>query len=63
MGMGGLNGRLRAFRTGEERGARRAAKRLEALPEAERGPVDGLPIAFKDLIATAGVRTTYGSLV
>jgi Asp-tRNA(Asn)/Glu-tRNA(Gln) amidotransferase A subunit family amidase len=39
-----------------EAGARRTAKRLDALPAAQRGPL-------KDLIASAGVRTTYGSLV
>ncbi len=58
-----LNGRLRAFTTIDEAGARRTAERLDALPAAQRGPMHGLPIAFKDLIATAGVRTTYGSLV
>ena len=58
-----LNGRLQAFMTVDEAGARRAAERLDSLPAARRGPLHGLPIAFKDLIATAGVRTTYGSLV
>jgi amidase len=58
-----LNGRLQAFMTIDEVGARRTAEWLDALPVAERGPLHGLPIAFKDLVATAGVTTTYGSLV
>jgi amidase len=58
-----LNGRLQAFMTIDEAGARRTAERLDALPAAQRGPLHGLPIAFKDLVATAGVRTTYGSLL
>jgi len=58
-----LNTRLRAFMTIDEAGARQTAKRLDALPAAQRGLLHGLPIAFKDLVATAGVRTTYGSLV
>jgi amidase len=58
-----LNGRLQAFMTIDEAGARRAAERLDAVPLLQRGPLHGLPIAFKDLVATAGVTTTYGSLV
>jgi len=58
-----LDGRLKAFMTVNEAGAWRTAKALDALPPSRRGPLHGLPIAFKDLIATAGVRTTYGSLV
>jgi amidase len=58
-----LDGRLKAFMTVDETGARRTAKELDALPPDRRGPLHGLPIAFKDLIATAGMRTTYGSLV
>jgi amidase len=58
-----LDGRLKAFMTVDDAGARRAANTLDALPPDRRGPLHGLPIAFKDLIATAGVRTTYGSLV
>ena len=58
-----LNGRLQAFMTIDEAGARRTAERLDALPAAQRGPLHGLPIAFKDLVATAEVRTTYGSQV
>jgi amidase len=58
-----LDERLKAFMTVDEAGARRTAKALDTLPPSRRGPLHGLPIAFKDLIATAGVRTTYGSLV
>jgi amidase len=47
----------------DEVGARQTAERLDAVPESQRGPLHGLPIAFKDLVATAGVKTTYGSLV
>lgn len=58
-----LDRRLKAFMTVDEAGARRTANALDALPPSRRGPLHGLPIAFKDLIATAGIRTTYGSLV
>jgi amidase len=58
-----LDGRLQAFMTIDEVGARRTAERLDAVPAPQRGPLHGLPIAFKDLVATAGVTTTYGSLV
>lgn len=58
-----LDGRLKAFMTVDEIGARRTAGALDDLPPSRRGPLHGLPIAFKDLVATAGVRTTYGSLV
>jgi amidase len=58
-----LDARLKAFMTVDDAGARRTAQARDALPPDHRGPLHGLPIAFKDLIATAGVRTTYGSLV
>jgi amidase len=41
--------------------ARAHADRLMRLPVAERGPLAGLPVPIKDLIAVAGVRTTQGS--
>ena len=40
-----------------------AAKRLDKKKASERGPLAGLPIAYKDLIPTAGIRTTFGSRV
>jgi amidase len=42
----------------------RAARADEALARgAEPGPLHGLPVAHKDLHDTAGVRTTYGSVL
>jgi amidase len=58
-----LDGRLQTFMTIDATGARRTAERLDTVPASQRGLLHGLPIAFKDLVATAGVKTTYGSLV
>ena len=43
-----LNERLQAFMTIDEAGARRTAERLDAVHASQRGPLHGLPIAFKD---------------
>jgi len=41
--------------------ARAHAERLMRLPVSERGPLAGLPVPIKDLVAVEGVRTTQGS--
>ena len=54
------NPALNAIVTKTYERARDQAERLDANPSAQ-GPLAGLPIAHKDLVATRGVRTTYGS--
>src|SRR5215831_14133731 len=46
-------------------GARAAARAAEAAVQRGEalGPLHGLPLAVKDLVDTAGLRTTYGSQV
>ncbi|MDP8928795.1 MAG: amidase, partial [Actinomycetota bacterium] len=61
------NGTLSAFVTVTAEEARAEAKRAErqllaAAPE-DLPPLFGVPTAIKDLTATAGVRTTFGSQV
>jgi aspartyl-tRNA(Asn)/glutamyl-tRNA(Gln) amidotransferase subunit A len=56
-------GSLNAFVTLDEPGARAAARRAtdELAAGLDRGPLHGIPIAVKDLVDTAGLRTTMGS--
>ena len=60
-----LDPKLNAFLTitGDE--AMDAARSAEeaAAGDGKRGPLHGIPISVKDLEATAGVRTTFGSLI
>ncbi|MBI1786546.1 MAG: amidase [Acidobacteria bacterium] len=58
-----LNPRLNAFITVTGEQAMDQARALEAELQAgrRRGPLHGIPVALKDLIDTAGVKTTGGS--
>lgn len=60
-----LNPTLNAFITVEANGARAAARQAEAelCAGIDRGLLHGIPIALKDLVDTAGVRTTCGSRI
>jgi aspartyl-tRNA(Asn)/glutamyl-tRNA(Gln) amidotransferase subunit A len=58
-----LEPRLNAFITVTAESARHAARAAEAAIMAGHhlGPLQGIPVAIKDLYATKGVATTYGS--
>lgn len=58
-----LNPVLNAFLTVTPEAARAAARAAEerALRGERIGPLDGIPYSIKDLEATAGIRTTFGS--
>ncbi len=59
------DGELRAYITVCADGAQAAARAAEAALMADRlaGPLHGVPVALKDLVNTAGVRTTGGSKI
>jgi amidase len=56
-----VNPRVNAIVTFLPEQALKAAKAVDRMKE--KPPLAGLPIAYKDLVATKGVRTTFGSLV
>jgi amidase len=57
-----LNPQLNAIVTLEADAAMRTARELDRQP-GPIGPLHGLPAAIKDLVETAGMRTTYGSRI
>ncbi len=61
--IGAVDGAVNALPTLCFDRARAAAKVAGAKPAGERGLLQGLPVAIKDLTDVAGVRTTYGSPV
>jgi aspartyl-tRNA(Asn)/glutamyl-tRNA(Gln) amidotransferase subunit A len=60
-----LDGQVRAFVTVTRERALNDARQAERELRAghDRGPLHGLPLALKDLVATRGIRTTAGSQV
>ena len=56
-----VNPRVNAIVTFTPERALEEAARIDAMPRDGRGPLAGLPIAFKDVVPTKGLRTTFGS--
>jgi aspartyl-tRNA(Asn)/glutamyl-tRNA(Gln) amidotransferase subunit A len=63
--MQALDARVHAYVTVTADQARKAAEAADARYRAGRplGPLDGVPIQYKDVLATRGVRTTCGSRI
>lgn len=59
----GLDPRINAFRVVDEEGAMRdaAASEQRWLRGAPCGPLDGVPVSVKDMVATRGMSTLFGS--
>jgi aspartyl-tRNA(Asn)/glutamyl-tRNA(Gln) amidotransferase subunit A len=62
--IGKLNGHLNAFITVDEDGALAAARRAdERIARGDAAPLTGIPLAYKDIYCTKGLRTTCGSKI
>jgi aspartyl-tRNA(Asn)/glutamyl-tRNA(Gln) amidotransferase subunit A len=60
--IGRLNGELNAYITVEEQGSLAAARRAdERIARGEAAPLTGIPLGYKDIYCTKGVRTTCAS--
>ena len=59
-----LNPTLNAYLLVDEEGAREAARHADdARASGNAGPLNGIPIAHKDIFCTKGIRTTCGSRI
>lgn len=61
--IGQLNPTIRAWTTVDAANALASARELDARPREDRPALAGLPMGFKDVIFTAGLRTTASSKV
>ena len=58
-----LNGKLNSFITISKDFAKKQAEKVDNLKGSSINPLAGIPIAFKDLYSTKGIKTTAGSKV